>query len=162
MIVSSRRMWLVLLAISSVFASGTVASESRESVLKEDGWIVAQDLPGSDACVARREGGEVDTMLMLNQKGDLLFVAGRKDWEHLTANKEIALQIDGLKIDHLIAIFYTNLVFLRIIDESIVRRLRSATTVVWNLPTGKYRAVVTGLGAAMDSLRDCALRAPAR
>jgi len=136
-------------------ASYAHATESHESIPTDSDWKVTQDLPGSNACVARREGSEVNSMLMLNEQRELLLIAGRQDWERPTENKEIALLIDESKFERLPAIFYNNLVFLRVTDESFVRRLRLATTIVWLLPDGKYKANVERLGAAVDSLNAC-------
>ncbi len=117
-------------------------------------WTHIENVPGGTACAARLTGNEVDTMLMLNQNGELLLVAGRADW-HASGSQEITLRIDDLKIDHLTANAFNNLVLLQISDDAVLQRLRAAKDLYWRLSFGSYHAMVAGLGAALDWVHAC-------
>jgi hypothetical protein len=109
---------------------------------------------GSNSCAARLAGGDVDTVLMLNQNAELILVAGRADW-HGAGSHEIALRIDDFELDHLTASAFNNLVLLPISDEAVLKRLKAAKDLYWSLPSGKYHATVAGLGDALEWVRRC-------
>lgn len=117
-------------------------------------WTHIENVPGGNACAARLTGTEVDTMLMLNQNGELLLVAGKVDWR-ASGSQEIALRIDEWNIDHLTASAFNNLVLLPISDDAVLKRLRAAKDLYWHLPFGNYHATVAGLGAALDWVHTC-------
>jgi hypothetical protein len=132
-----------------------IVTSSATSAAAADGWDVSRGLPGSDVCVASRTGGEVDAMLMLNRRGQLLLVVGRQDWHKPTGIQDVGLQVDGFAIAHVNATVFDNLVFVLIEDDALVKRLRAAKTVTWYLPWGQYQASVAGLTEAWDWVRGC-------
>lgn len=139
----------LLLIVADAVAPLVVAAEPSA-----DQWAHIESIPGGTACAARLAGNEVDTMLMLNQKGELILVAGRADWR-ASGSQEIGLRIDGFELDHLQASAFNNLVLLPISDEAVLKRLKAAKDLYWSLPAGKYHAAVAGLGAALEWVRTC-------
>jgi hypothetical protein len=117
-------------------------------------WVYINTIPGGDACAARLAGKEVDTMLMLNRNGDLILVAGRSDW-HSSGSYEIGLRVDDFATDTLQANAFNNLMLVLIKDETILGRLKTAKDLYWSLPSGKYHAIVVGLGDALDWVHTC-------
>jgi hypothetical protein len=145
------RLMSILLMVAVANASATaVASERRAGAGR---WELMESAPGSNSC-ARLTGNEVDTMLMLNGNAQLILVAGRADW-HASGSEEIALRIDDIRLEHLTAGAFNNLVLLPITDEAILKRLKTAKNLIWSLPSGKYHAVVAGLGEALEWLHAC-------
>jgi len=49
----------------------------------------------------------------------------------------------------------SHIVVVSITNNEMLSRLRRAKTLLWDLPTGKYRLDVTGLGRALDTLTSC-------
>jgi hypothetical protein len=139
-------MLLVLVIVETVHVS--IASQVTGE------WALMENAAGSNSCAARLTGSEVDTMLMLNQNGELLLVAGKAAWR-AAGSQGIALRIDDVEFDHLTASAFNNLVLLPISDDAMLRRLQSAKDLYWYLPSGKYHAAVAGLGEALEWLHTC-------
>lgn len=143
---------------SILFVLGVVntvhASIASEVPAVAGQWALMERAAGSSSCAARLAGSEVDTMLMLNQNGELLLVAGRADWR-ASGSQEIALRIDDVEFDHLTVSAFNNLVLLPISDDAVLKRLKAAKDLYWYLPSGKYHAAVAGLGAALEWLHMC-------
>jgi hypothetical protein len=138
-----------LLILSNVTA--LVGAAAGPSVRR---WTYIQNIPGGNACAARLSGGEVDTMLMLDQSQQLILVAGRADWRAF-GSEEIGLRIDGFQLEHLHASAFNNLILLPINDEVVLKRLKVGNDLYWLLPSGKYYAAITGLDNALDWVRKC-------
>jgi hypothetical protein len=133
-----------LLVISPAFASAQSTHQ----------WIHIEQVPGGTACAARLNGNEVDTMLMLNEAGQLILVAGRVDW-HNSGPEEVGLRIDQFELAHLQASAFENLVLLPISDAAVLGRLKVAKDLYWSLSLGRYHATVDGLGRALAWVRQC-------
>lgn len=118
------------------------------------GWTLIERAGGSNSCAARRSGSDVDTILMLSQRGQLILVAGRADW-HVSGAEEVNVRIDNFELRHMQADIVDNLLLLPIADEQVVIRLRAAKDLYWSLSFGSFHAVVDGLGDALDRLRTC-------
>jgi hypothetical protein len=140
---------LLLLMVAGAAAPIGAAAEPSA-----DQWTHIENVPGGTACAARLTGSDVDTMLMLNENGQLILVAGRADW-HASGSQEIALRIDDFELEHLTASAFNNLVLLPIGDEAVLKRLKAAKDLYWSLPAGKYHATVAGLGDALEWVRTC-------
>jgi hypothetical protein len=119
-----------------------------------DKWSYIENVPGGTACAARLSGDEIDTMLMLNQKGQLILVAGRAEW-HASGPEEIGLRIDDYELEHLQASAFNNLVLLLISDTAVLKRLMAARDLYWTLPSGRYHATVSGLDNALEWIHQC-------
>jgi len=117
-------------------------------------WTHVENVTGGNACAARLVGSEVDTTLMLNRSGQLILVAGRSDWR-ASGPEQVSLRIDDFELDHLQANAFNNLVLVLISDEAVVKRLMAAKELYWTLPSGKYRAMISGLGDALEWVRQC-------
>jgi hypothetical protein len=120
-------------------------------------WNLLKTLPGAPgrACTARINGPEIDTMLVFNNAGIPLLMAGRADWANLGGDVDVTLSIDGAPAEHLSASMLHNLIITMVSDPKRVARLRQARTLDWQLPFGRYRGNVTGLGVALDAMTAC-------
>jgi hypothetical protein len=125
-------------------------------------WLLVNGLPGaSQACTARRNGREVDTILMVNKEGGLVLMAGRADWNAPGGEVGAALSIDGGPAEPVKVLTLTSLAFLSPADEAArTQKLRAAKTLDWTLPKGRFHADVDGLGAAFDAARACEAAKP--
>jgi hypothetical protein len=114
-------------------------------------------LPGysGPACTARRDGAQIDTMLLINDGGKLLLMAGRPDWNSQGANVQVQLSLDGGAPIHLDGTTIINLLITKVDDEATVQRLRQTRTFDWTLPSGRFHADVGGLGVALDAVKTC-------
>ena len=121
------------------------------------GWRLEVTLPGvaGRVCEARNAGEEVDTILILNDLGELLLIGGHGDWATWGGDASLELSIDGGPPLAVKASTITNLIMTLVTDPDVVRRLRAARTLDWTLPTGHVRGDVTGLGVAMDTIKAC-------
>lgn len=117
-------------------------------------WAHLENVFGGTACAARLTGSQVDTMLMLNQNGQLILVAGRANWS-ASGPENVSLRIDDFELDHLRANAFNNLVLLLISDTAVLKRLMAARDLYWTLPSGRYHAAVSGLGDEVEWVRQC-------
>lgn len=141
---------LLVLAMTSALCIA-VALEPPETMGR---WVLMDRAAGSNSCVARLAGSDIDTVLMLNQNGQLVLVAGRADW-HGSGSHDIALRIDEFEIDDLQVSAFNNLVLVPISDETVLKRLKVAKDLYWSLPSGRYHAAVAGLGDALEWVHRC-------
>ena len=120
-------------------------------------WRMEASLPGvrTPACTARIAGDEIDTMVTLNNKGDLLIIGGHSNWASWGGDVPLALIVDGGPPVTLRASTVQNLILVRIEDPALVNRLRSAKVLDWKIPTGQFRGEVAGFGTALDAVSAC-------
>jgi len=146
---ASKDRWATLLLVSIVVKAVTAIAD--QSIGQ---WTHIDNVPGGTACAARLAGNDIDTMLMINGAEQLILVAGRADW-HVSGPQEVGLRIDGFELSHLKASAFNNIVLLPIDDLVVQKRLASATDLYWTLSSGRYHASVTGLGDALEWVRQC-------
>ena len=112
-------------------------------------------LEGDAACSARLEGSQVDTMLMANKDGELVLVAGRRDWKLPPTDQAGTLQADDHPPRKIKGDGVANLILVLIKDKRLYGELRNARQITWSLPVGRFTANVTGLGVAFDASLAC-------
>jgi len=119
-------------------------------------WLLMANLPGvPNACSARLNGAEVDTILILNKDDKLVLGAGRPDWNGAASAVEVQLAVDGAEPVALKANRISTLVLTLITDPVLAERLRRARHLDWTMPFGRFGAAVEGLGAAVDAMSAC-------
>lgn len=125
-------------------------------------WVLTETLAGlrGRACSARVTGDQIDTILLLNQRGDLVLMGGHGDWATWGGEVPLELSIDGSEPTRLKASTVNNLILVSVTDPALLQRLRAARTLDWSIPTGRVRGDVTGLGVALDALKQCSERKP--
>jgi hypothetical protein len=106
-------------------------------------------------CSLRRNGEQVDTMLVHNREGKFVLIAGRADWANPTGEAKVTLQLDDAPPQELEASVFDNLVLAPIKDPAMSDRLVHAMRLRWHLPWGDFAADIGGLGAALEALRAC-------
>ena len=120
-------------------------------------WTISEKFPGvsAKACSARAAGDQIDTILMINDVGELLLIGGHPDWATFGGDVPLKLSIDGGEPVALTASTIENLIMVRVTDPALLQRLRSAKTLDWTIPTGHVRGEVAGLGVALDAVARC-------
>jgi hypothetical protein len=120
-------------------------------------WRLVTHLPGAPVnfCSARINGAEVDTMLMINNRGSMILIAGKPEWAAWGGEADITLAVDGAPPVALKANALGNLVLAEISDPALRHRIEAARTLDWRLPNGRFHAEVTGLGVALTALAAC-------
>ena len=120
-------------------------------------WKLATTLPGLNqpVCEARVAGDQIDTIIVLNKAGNLLLMGGHSDWASWGGDVPLKLAIDGAPPVSLSASSVGALIMAEVKDPALVKRLRGAKLLVWELPNGHVRGNVTGLGVALDAVRTC-------
>jgi hypothetical protein len=142
---------LLLLASAGVALAQTPGPETP--IPGAGGWkLTAVPQAG---CFARVQGAEVDTMLTVNRNGQMALGAGRPDWNIPSGDATVSLQIDSAKPVQLDASPVGNFFLVLITDNRTANALRKAHSLTWALPSGRYTADVTGLGAAFSAVRAC-------
>ena len=114
--------------------------------------------PDPAGCSARLQAGagdNVDTMLLVNNAGKLVLVAGRRDWNLPPAGPKITIRVDDLPPRTVEASLAVNLVMLLVDDDAFYRQVRNAHRIAWSLPMGEFDANVGGLGPAFDAAVAC-------
>ena len=114
--------------------------------------------PDPAGCSARLQAGagsDVDTMLLVNNAGKLVLVAGRGDWNLGPGAPKVTIRIDDLPPRTVQASMAVNLVLVLADNDAFYRQLRHARSLAWTLPMGRFGADVTGLGAAFDAAVAC-------
>jgi hypothetical protein len=144
-------------AAALAFAAAPALAEERP-IPGAGGWSFVDRLPGMDGpvCHARIDGSQVDTMLIVNNDGLPVLIAGRRDWSGMSGEADAALAVDGGAPARLHVFMVNNLVVALIEDDALRQRLRAARTLDWTLPFGRFHAEVTGLGLALDAVAACA------
>jgi hypothetical protein len=125
---------------------------NAQTVLVPKGWNLA-DL--GSGCAARLNGNEVDTMLSINDKDQVLLVAGRRDWSFSAGDVKLTLQFDSQPPRSFAAARWNNLVLLLLVDDKDVVALRKASSIKWHLPDGDYSAKLHDVGSALDAASAC-------
>jgi hypothetical protein len=127
-------------------------------------WRLELTLPGlrEPVCEARIAGDQIDTIMILNDRGDLVLMGGHTDWATWGGDVSLQLSIDGARPVSITASTLNNLILALVKDPELVQRLRAAKTLEWTIPTGHVRGDVAGLGAAMDAVKACKARAAAK
>jgi hypothetical protein len=120
-------------------------------------WLLFDHLPGVEgrACMVRTNGPEADTMLVFNNVGVPLLIAGWADQYHEGGEAEVSLSVDGAAPVRMRGSVALNLVITSVADATLLQRLRAARTLDWTFPFGRFRADVAGFGVALDALRAC-------
>lgn len=116
------------------------------------GW---ESLVLEGGCAARLSGDEVDTMVSINNKDQVLLIAGRRDWNSWGEEVKLTLQFDSQPPRSFTAWKWNNLVLLVLVDDKDVVALRKASTLKWHLSTGDYSANVSDVGLALDAASAC-------
>ncbi|HKD22710.1 MAG TPA: hypothetical protein VKB71_11895 [Rhizomicrobium sp.] len=121
-------------------------------------WKLVDDLPGVDHCSLRRNGEQVDTMLMRNKDGRLVLFAGRADWAFPTIREKVSVQFDDLPAREMDASVFDNLIIVLLDDPSMEQTLLHAKHLHWQTPQGDLRADLDGVSQALDELHACDLK----
>ncbi len=131
-----------------------------EPIAGAGAWRLMVTMPGvaQRACAARVAGDQIDTIMLLNNDGDLILIGGHNDWATWGGDVALKLSIDGSAPVDMMANTVNNLMMTRITDPDQLRRLRTARTLDWTIPTGHVRGKVAGLGRALDAMRACRSR----
>ena len=151
----------IVLAIA--LAAAPAALPAQQPVPGAPGWLLFDHLPGVEgrSCMARTNGPEADTMLIFNNVGVPLLIAGWADRYNEGGEAEVRLSVDGAPPVSLQGGIALNLVLVSVEDAALLQRLREARTLDWTFPFGRFRANVAGLGTALDAVRACRDAAPA-
>jgi Tfp pilus assembly protein PilZ len=118
-----------------------------------DGWRLLDDT--GNACTARLDGNEIDTMVSINNSDQVLLIAGRKDWNTWGGNINLTLRFDSEPPRPYSAWVWNNLVMLLLTKDEDVATLRKAFTLKWVLPRGEYSTRINGIAMALDSVTAC-------
>lgn len=132
-----------------------VWSEIPKPIPGVPGWLVLESVGGTDKCSVRRNSPEVNTSLILSDKGRVILIAGRPDWAKWGGAITATLAIDDGPAIPVDSFGFQNLVMVPLDDDAVVKKLESAKALRWHLPWGDFRAEVDGLGAAETALRAC-------
>lgn len=116
------------------------------------GW---ESLDMAAGCAARLKGDEIDTWVTINNKDQVLLIAGRKDWNFWGEKTELTLQIDGNPPLSLEGWKWSNLVLVLLPNDRDVAALRKAAALEWHFSTSDYIAKVHDVGAALDAAAAC-------
>jgi hypothetical protein len=121
-------------------------------------WKLVDNLQGSDRCTLRLNGSDVDTMIMRNNDGQWILMAGRADWALPAGQVKISLQLDDAPAQDFDAPIFDNLVFVVLKDPALADHLPHTQQLRWHLPWGDFRANLGGLNVAIDQLSACDLK----
>lgn len=145
-------------AAGALALAATPAAAEERPIPGAGAWQFVDRLPGMDApaCGARINGAAVDTILIVNNDGVPVLIAGRSDWTGLNGEARVTLSIDASAPQPLDAFMVNNLVLALAADDALRQRLRAARTLDWTFPFGRFHAEVTGLGVALDAVAACA------
>ncbi len=148
-------------AIDAAFQCAGVGSRAemlRHAPVRIPGaedWTLHDRMPPADTCVIRCNGDEVDTSIFINPTGELVLAAGKPQWLAPTSLASVTLQIDDNPPTTIHAGFFNNVVFATVTDSTMIQELTRARRLIWKLPTGTYHAPVSGIGQAIEALRQC-------
>ena len=148
----------VLSPAATAQAQGNGSPAKAEQPIPGAGtWVLQQRLPGipGRVCTVRAAGPEANTTIVLNDDRRPVLIVARPDWSGLSGQADVSLAIDGAAPVTVSASMVHNLVLVLVSDDQLLQRLRGAETLDWTFPFGRYRAGVTGLGAALDTLTAC-------
>lgn len=135
----------VLLSVLSVLVCPAYAAQ----------WQHLRHLMGGPGCAARLPGKDVDTLIALNNNGQVLLLAGRPKWRIFDSRGiDVGLRIDDSAVHHLEG-FAAGSIILVLARKPIVDQLKHAHDIHWTFPFGKFHAVISGFGPALTWLRKC-------
>jgi len=117
------------------------------------GWQIFSLSPGS--CNAKRPGQEVDTLLMINNEGELILVPAWPGRELPGGMQKGELAIDDGAPLPVEVMTLAMMAFLKVEDDALRKQLDGAKKLHWRFPWGDFNADVTGLGAADAALAKC-------
>lgn len=142
----------IAVALACAFGGPAAAQERLPG-----GWRMLESLPGirSPPCVARTEGPQLNTNLLLNRDGVPVLTLGRADWHDLSGEVVIGYSIDGRPAERHGASMAVNLVVTTLDSPALVAEFRAAGAVDWGLPFGQFRSDLTGFGAALQAVQHC-------
>jgi len=124
------------------------------------GWMIAS--PGqATECSARLNGAQIDTILTVNNDGRLVLIAGRPDWRGRPGKETVTLQVDALPARHVSGDHVANLFMVLVADDALLKDVEGARQLTWTFKVGKFKASVTGLGAAFEAAKACKASLPA-
>lgn len=120
-------------------------------------WMLQPVLPGitGRACHARLAGEQMDTILAFNNDGTLILIGGHSDWSIGTGEQSFALSIDGGPRIPMKANLLDNIFLSPAYDGKLTEQLSHAKKLDWYLPNGELHIDVTGIGVALDAMRQC-------
>jgi hypothetical protein len=110
------------------------------------------EAPGS--CRARLAGPQVDLIMMINNDGKVVLMAGSPAWKHDKADFDSLLAVNGGAPVHLSGTSLGPL-FLTLLTDDLDTKVHAAKTLDWTLPDGQFHIVTPGMGPAIDTLRTC-------
>lgn len=129
-----------------------MAGKSEPSFPVPAGWETVDMAAG---CAARLKGDEIDTWVTINNKDQVLLIAGRKDWNFWGQKAELTLQFDSHPPMSLEGWEWGNLILVLLPDDGDVAALRKASNLKWHFPGGNYSTKVHDLGLALDAAAAC-------
>jgi hypothetical protein len=124
-------------------------------IAQADGWKLVDPASGTNQCSIRLNGAEIDTMLMRNNDGKLIVMAGRGEWAFPPGNTSITLQIDDGQPKAVDAFVLQNVVLVLLKDDSGQAQLSHATDLRWHFSWGDFHATFSGLDVALEALDAC-------
>ncbi len=147
-------------AVARCAGQPTLSEDSERPTIPIAGagqWHLMESLAGVKGrpCAARTAGDQIDTILLLNDSGDLVLIGGHGDWATWGGAVPLQLSIDGAPPATMTASTVDNLILVLIKDPSLVSRLREASFLDWTIPTGHVRGEVARLGVALDAMKAC-------
>ncbi len=116
------------------------------------GWELLEIGTG---CSARLNGSQGDTLVSINEKDQVLLMAGHHDWNVWEGKRSVQVQFDAGPPRSLDGYGFANMVFVLLPSEPDVAALRKASKITWRLPTGEYSAAVHDTGQALDAATSC-------
>lgn len=152
------RIWGNISAIIVVgmlsLATFSPATAEQRNVPK--GWELITDMAGfAKGCSVRHAGKEINTYALLNKLGHVILIGAWPDWKKPSGNTPVALAIDRGAPHPMTASVLVNLVMVEIAEGELSERLSRARTLHWQMPWGDFKASVSGIGGALDALREC-------
>jgi hypothetical protein len=144
----------IICASAMLLVTGTAAAAPPA------GWALIEDKAAGKPCTAAHQPQAApgnhfaNTRLLRNNRNHMILIAARGDWD-VSGSRTISLAIDQGEPVSLEAQGVGPLILTEIADAALERKLRDASTLTWILPTDRYTADVTGLGAAFDLVASC-------
>jgi hypothetical protein len=150
----------VLIAMLIVAGPSSAAVSPVTPIPGAGKWMMVQDLPfnQSPPCVARLEGPEINTTLILNKDGKLILIGGHGDWSMGTGEIHFQLRIDDDPPRVMQGSLLNNIILAPVFDDKLAARVARAKTLSWEASQAGIRTDVTGIGIALDAVRACVAR----
>jgi hypothetical protein len=158
-------MRIVALAIGLGLAAAPLAALGQgvtQAIPGDGGWELTTIAGGGCfarlATATRADPRTVDTILAVNNAGLMALSAGRPDWSLPSGEEAGSLRIDSRAPVAVRALPVGNFVMVLIKDAGVEKTLRNAHRLTWRLPSGEFRADVSGIGKTFDIVRHCGAR----